>query len=99
MDTRTIKTSEMVTFGGKVGTDQIRVIGGLYPSLQSHQRYLLFFDHGTSAQQIVVIAAFRIIGTDTVVAQEQSVEQGQTTQPQITESLSQVITQLQTNCR
>jgi hypothetical protein len=99
VDTRSAKTSEMVTLGGKAGTDQIRVIGSLYPSLQPHQRYLLFFDRGVSEQQLVAVAAFRIVGTDTVVAQEKIVEQGQVTQPEVTMSLSQVITQLQTNCR
>lgn len=99
VDTRTAQTNEMVTLGGKTGADQIQVMGALYPSLQPHQRYLLFFDRGQSDRQLVVVAAYRIVGPDTVVAQEQAVEQGQVTQSQVTVPLSQVIAQLQTNCR
>lgn len=99
VDRRSTQTNEMVTLGGKAGADQIRVVGGLYPSLQPHQRYLLFFDDGTSSQQLVVVAAFRIVGANTVVAQEQSVEQGQVTQPELTMPLSQMVTQLQARCR
>ncbi|MEO6887433.1 MAG: hypothetical protein ABI456_00345 [Ktedonobacteraceae bacterium] len=99
VDTRRAKTGEMATLGGRAGADQIHIIGGLYPTLQAHQRYLLFFDPGISEQQLVVVAAFRIIGPNTVVAQEQSVEQGQVTQAEVRLSLSHVTAQLQTNCR
>ncbi len=99
VDKRSAPTSEMVTPGGKAGADQIYVVGGLYPSLQPQQRYLLFFDRGVSEQQLVVVAAFRIVGADTVVAQEQIVEQGQITQPEETISLARITSQLQTNCR
>src|SRR5579883_1737113 len=61
VDTRTAPTNEMVTLGGKAGADQIQVMGGLYPSLQPHQRYLLFFDRGQSDQQLVAVAAYRIV--------------------------------------
>lgn len=91
-------TSEMVTLGGQVGQDRILVIG-LYPHLLPNQHYLLFLDPGITAGQLFVVEAFRVIGPDTVVAQEQSVEQGQVTQPQVAMSLTKIEAQLHASCR
>ncbi len=96
-DERKEPTSEIVTLGGQVGQDQIVVIG-LYPHLIPSQHYLLFLDPGIIAGQLFVTEAFRVIGTDTVVAQEPLVEQGQVTQPQVTMSLTKVEAQLHTAC-
>jgi hypothetical protein len=96
-DGRKAPTSEMVTLGGQVGQDQILVVG-LYPHLLPNQHYLLFLDPGMTAGQLFVGEAFRVVGPDTVVAQEQSLEQGKVTQPEVTMSLAKVEAQLQASC-